>query len=206
MNKLACLAMICFAMPACKGGDDTPPGKPAQPAVDVGEGSAPAPTPASGEPSGPVVLHPTPQPNTKDSVEAAAMKRCPSAVTGATTLVSDTPDGIALTVTAREATAIADVRERAAKVVLYAASDNGAGARCPVVTAATKIVVKEATGGARLELTPTDKAALDALRKEVRARAAGFPAPSDAPPSDVPPSADPELPAPTGSDGELVPS
>jgi hypothetical protein len=53
---------------------------------------------------------------------------CPTAVQGATATASDTPDGIALTISAKDPAAASDIRDRAHALALLAPNGGGGGA------------------------------------------------------------------------------
>ncbi len=116
------------------------------------------------------------------------MAKCPSAVSGAKTVVKDGKDGVVVTVTGPEGAAT-DIRERARHVAEAAkkaaapkpehtgtGSGGGKVGRCPVVLeGATGVTVKDVDGGAEITVSAAEKD-VAALRKEAKARAANFPA------------------------------
>lgn len=112
------------------------------------------------------------------------MAHCPSAVAGSTTNVKDIEGGVSLTVTAKDAPAVADLRARAKFLadsaknmspdVKHTGGGEGGGAfgRCPVVMRNTSVEVKEVEGGAEIAVKPKDTKELDWLRRESRERLA----------------------------------
>src|SRR5207247_2655745 len=90
------------------------------------------------------------------------MAHCPSAVTGAATVVKSTKDGVEIAVTAKSADATKDIRERAkhlvdaAKLNPTAPKHTGEGegggvlGRCPVPMKDTTVDAKDVDGGSRI--------------------------------------------------------
>lgn len=114
------------------------------------------------------------------ATEGERLPHCPSVVTGATTVVSETPGGVELRITG-SADAMPEIRRRAA----YLASASGsAGAhrgnggmnaqfgRCPVVMRNTRVEARDIPGGAIVTIRPLNALDLDWLRREVEARSA----------------------------------
>jgi hypothetical protein len=116
---------------------------------------------------------------------AQRMAHCPSAVTGAKTVVKDAKEGVTVTVTG-PAAAVAEIRTRAKhtadvakkgdpKKVEHSGSGTGGGGlgRCPIVVEGdTTVEVKEIEGGVEVEVkTKKDVAA---LQKEAKLRAGNF--------------------------------
>lgn len=113
---------------------------------------------------------------------AGKMAHCPSAVTGATTDIKDSPDGVSITVTSADATQTADIRARAsflaeaAKNIPDGKQHNGSGegggvyGRCPVIMRNTVIAISEVTGGVKIDVKPKDPKERDWLRREARDR------------------------------------
>ncbi len=142
---------------------------------------APAAPPAA-EPSFPVAAAVPPSPVTV--APSGKMSHCPNAVAGAKTDVQDVPGGVALIVTAGDATAAREIQARAAFLGASSRNDtasvahNGTGegggvfGRCPVVMRNTKVVVTEVPGGSKLVVTPRDVKEQDWLRRESRSRLA----------------------------------
>lgn len=120
------------------------------------------------------------------AAQAERMPHCPNVVPGATTVVSEVPEGVELRIVA-EGDGIGEVRKRAA--FLSTAADatrgkhNGGGVgaaqfgRCPVVMRNTKLDVREIPGGAAVVVKPSDTAELAWLRREVEERSAQLAAP-----------------------------
>ncbi len=114
------------------------------------------------------------------------LSRCPSAVTGATTIVSEVPDGVELRVTAG-GDSVNEVRRRAS--ALMAAADDTRGkhqanggmnaqfGRCPIVMRNTKVEARDIPGGAAIVVKPWNASELGWLRREAEARTAQLAAP-----------------------------
>ena len=125
-----------------------------------------------------------------DQAGARKMANCPSAVPGAVTKVEEKGDAVLVTITAKDAAATTDVRERAKKLdeaAVKAASDKhdgmggGAGTgRCPVVLEETTLASKEVPGGIEVTVKPKKPADLAKLSKESKDRAERFVAGGDA--------------------------
>ncbi len=162
---------VCAALAAChKPQTDAPP-PPAAPAAPV-VSAAPLPT-------APVAT-------------SGKMSHCPSSVAGANSVVENTPTGVAVTVTAGDPAATAEIRARATFLASSASNDatpithNGTGegggvfGRCPVVMRDTKVDVADVPGGSKLSVTPRDAKEQDWLRREARSRLAELEAPGGA--------------------------
>lgn len=112
---------------------------------------------------------------------AERMPRCPNVIPGATTVVSEIPDGVELRITAAGSGAT-EIRRRAALLVSAADATrgkhraNGGGnaqfGRCPIVMRNTKVEAQDIEGGSVVVLTPWDADELGWLRREVEARTA----------------------------------
>jgi TusA-related sulfurtransferase len=117
---------------------------------------------------------------------AHRMAHCPSAVTGATTKVTDTKDGVMVTVTGKGDDVVKDIRERAKKLVEASKYDagkpehtgegHGGGGlgRCPVVLLDTTVEAKDVEGGSQLTVKADKKDGVAALQKESHDRAQVF--------------------------------
>jgi hypothetical protein len=111
------------------------------------------------------------------------MRHCPLALEGATSTLEDIDGGVRFTIHVSDAK-LDDARRRAHHIVEFAAKrtreghggfDGKGGGRmknCPVVTDDVVIVATDIPGGAQLDITGADVAA---LRTETRARASKFP-------------------------------
>jgi TusA-related sulfurtransferase len=111
------------------------------------------------------------------------MAHCPNAVQGAKTAIADAPGGVALTITATDAAAMADIRARTQALldaqknqgptVHHTGTGEGGGllGRCPIVLKDTTIVVENVDQGSKVTVTAKDPAELDWLRRETRDRA-----------------------------------
>lgn len=118
------------------------------------------------------------------------MSHCPSAVEGATTALKNTPDGVRVTVTAKDDPAVKAIRDRSNHLAEIAngAADGGAMAvthtgegggggglgRCPVVVRDTSIKVKDVPGGSQIDVKAKSAAGVTPLQKEAVERAAKF--------------------------------
>ncbi len=110
------------------------------------------------------------------------MAHCPSAVTGATTVIKDVEGGVELVVTSKDAAGVADIRARAkvladaSKSPAAAAKHNGSGGgggtfgRCPVVMKQTTVDLTDIPDGARITVKAKAADTLDWLRRETRER------------------------------------
>ena len=120
------------------------------------------------------------------AAQAERMPRCPNVVPGATTVVTEVPDGIELRVTAG-GDGQNEIRRRAS--AMAAAADETRGkhqatggmhaqfGRCPVVMRNTKVTTREIPGGVAVVVKPSAPSELGWLRREVQVRAAQLPAP-----------------------------
>jgi hypothetical protein len=168
-----------FVSPACKKQSAT-------------TDAAPAPT-EPGPTATPTDTPPAPTPPTADAPPTMAnnMANCPSAVTGALTVVSKDADKVVVLITHKEEAAIAEIRKRAKALegnsaasdaeVKHTAKGTGSAVlgKCPVALADATAKAEDVDGGSKVTLTPTDKAKLDDLFKLAEERARGAaPAPS----------------------------
>lgn len=113
---------------------------------------------------------------------AGKMAHCPSTVTGATTDIKDSADGVTITVTSADAAQTADIRTRAkflaeaAKNIPDGKQHNGSGegggvyGRCPVIMRNTVVDISEVAGGSKIDVKPKDPKERDWLRREARDR------------------------------------
>jgi len=136
------------------------------------------------------------EPGGKDAGKGK-MSHCPSAVQGSITAVKDAKDSVIITVTAKDAAAVTDIRERAKHVVEASKKDpkevkhqsDGSGGgglgRCPTVVKDTSVTAKDVPGGSELTVKPDKAEGLAALQKEARERAENF-APGAAAPVPAP--------------------
>lgn len=125
---------------------------------------------------------------------AGKMSHCPSAVDGAMTTLKNMPDGVRVTVTAKDDTAVKYIRDRSKHLAEIADSMADAGAdasaamashtgeggggggigRCPIVVRDTSIKVKDVPGGSQVDVKAKSAAGVPALQKEATERAAKF--------------------------------
>ncbi len=124
-------------------------------------------------------------PNAKEAGQGR-MAHCPSAVTGASTVIADTKDGFDVTVTGKDEATTKEIRDRGTKLVAASKIDsktiahNGSGSggggygRCPVVLEDTTVTSKEVPGGATFSVKPAKATELANVRKEARERALAF--------------------------------
>jgi hypothetical protein len=115
------------------------------------------------------------------NVGRGQMRHCPTAVSGAKTEVTDTPEGVQLTVTGKDE---AEIRRRAKHLAEVAAAEpevvdhqgNGHGGGglggCLVVLKDTTITAEEVAGGAKLAVKANKPVDVPWLQKETRARQA----------------------------------
>jgi TusA-related sulfurtransferase len=120
------------------------------------------------------------------------MAHCPSIVTGAATAIDDVPGGVAITVTAGDPAATAEIRDRSSFLVAStkndaaAVSHNGTGegggifGRCPVVMRNTTVTDAEVTGGAKVIVVARDPREESFIRREARSRLAELGSPAAA--------------------------
>jgi hypothetical protein len=113
--------------------------------------------------------------------QSERLSRCPSAVSGATTLVNETPGGVEVRVMA-SGEATEEIRTRAA--ALRGAAEETRGehmgngmskarfGRCPVVMRNTTLEVRDIPGGSAIVIKPSHPNELAWLRREVEARSA----------------------------------
>ena len=110
----------------------------------------------------------------------AHASNCPSSVPGATTTIKDVEGGVELTITTKEATSVAGIRERAQKLASAAGVDagnhhtgHGAGVgsgRCPIVLKNTQVKAEDIVDGTKIVVTARDKKDVAWLRLETRER------------------------------------
>ena len=110
------------------------------------------------------------------------MAHCPSAVTGATTVITDVDGGVELVVTSKDAAGVADIRARAkvladaSKSPAAAAKHNGGGGgggtfgRCPVVMKDTTVDLADVPDGTKITVKTKNAETLPWLRRETRER------------------------------------
>jgi hypothetical protein len=122
-----------------------------------------------------------------DGAGVGKMAHCPNAVKGATTSISDGAGAVAISVTAKDESAVKEIRERAKQIVLasqktetgkitHDGSGNGGGGfgRCPIVLKDTSVSEKDAPGGALFTVTPKNAKDLPSLKQAVRDRSLKF--------------------------------
>ena len=110
------------------------------------------------------------------------MSNCPTAVAGADVAIKDVDGGVEVAVTGKDDATSTDIRARMKKLSELARSDAGPGrhdhsgsgggttGRCTIVMRNTKLVTAEIPHGAKVTVTPLDKAELDWLRRETKER------------------------------------
>jgi hypothetical protein len=112
--------------------------------------------------------------------EAAAwandVRVCPSTVGGATTRVEDVAGGVRIVVTATNAKAAREIRDRATRLTpaKLAAGDALAGgpSNCPIhYVPGTQATVQKVSGGIQITVLTSQVGAIEALRGAVKARA-----------------------------------
>jgi TusA-related sulfurtransferase len=119
---------------------------------------------------------------------AGKMAHCPSAVDGAETKISDTQDGVSVTVLAKgdgvkqvrdRAKALAEVSKRGTTPTAdgkHSGDGRGGGAlgRCPVVLKDTIVETKDVEGGAQISVKAKTAATVGMIQVDSRNRAAKF--------------------------------
>lgn len=121
---------------------------------------------------------------------AGKMSHCPSAVTGATTVLKNIPAGVSVTVTVpNDDAATKSIRDRAKHLAEVASSadagavepphtgEGGGGGgigRCPIVVKSTTLVVKDVPGGSQVDVKAKVAADVPKLQADVKERAAKF--------------------------------
>jgi|GEM_PF-1547125 len=130
---------------------------------------------------------------------AGKMSHCPSAVEGATTVVKNTKDGVAVVVTATAADETKAIRMRtrhlldiakapgpgaaaAAAAMSHTGEGGGGGGigRCPVVLKDTSLTSKDVAGGSEIDVKAKKTADVSKLQEEAKERAAKFQLPAGA--------------------------
>jgi hypothetical protein len=173
ISLIGCALAVSFAV-ACKQEPATD--KTAAPAAPA---AAPQATtrPAEATPTGAEAGH-------------RKMANCPSSVAGANTAVSEAGDAVLVTITAKEAAAVTEIRERTKHLVEVAPKnpaeikhtgegEGGGGlGSCPVVLADTSLASEETEGGVKITMKPSraeDLPKLAATAKERQAKLATQP-------------------------------
>jgi hypothetical protein len=120
--------------------------------------------------------------NAPVAAQSERLSRCPSAVNGATTVVSEIPAGVEVRVMGTGDATTSEIRKRATSLAASAEETrgkhqsngamNGQFGRCPIVMRNTKLEVREIPGGAAVAIKPANPSELDWLRREVEARSA----------------------------------
>ena len=130
---------------------------------------------------------PKPSPAKQRQAGVGRMANCPTAVDGATVDITDTADGVVITITAATEAKVDEIRADARHVVdvsrknpsdvRHTGEGEGGGGlgKCVVVLKDTTVTADDVPGGARITVTPNQREALEALQKEVRERHAKRP-------------------------------
>lgn len=170
--RVITVAAFLAAAPFAAGCEDPPPPPPAPSAKPA----ATAPKPSARPSAAPAVS------GTAAAADKGKMANCPNAVAGAKTEIKDTKDGIEITVTATDAAAVKEIRERAKHQVDASKADDaskkhtgegtggGALGRCPVVAKNTIVQATDIEGGSKIEVKPKDPKETDWLRREAKER------------------------------------
>jgi TusA-related sulfurtransferase len=118
--------------------------------------------------------------------EKGGMSHCPAAVAGAKVEIKEIDNGVEVTVTAADAKATDEIKERAKTIAERAKGENtkpqhsgqggggGVMGRCPIVLGGTDVKVEDAPGGSKFTVTAKDKAEVDWLRRETKERQAAL--------------------------------
>jgi TusA-related sulfurtransferase len=144
------------------------------------------PTPVAPKPPEPKPPEPKPpEPDPAGLKGQNKMMHCPSAAPGSVTAIADSKDGVAITITAKDAKdqkTVDDIRARAKHMTTVATVDptefkhtgeghgGGGGGKCPVISQETKVTSKDVKGGTKITIVPVDPANAETLRKVVRER------------------------------------
>lgn len=130
----------------------------------------------------------TPRSAPHASAPSSRLAQCPNVVAGATTELRDVARGIELVVTARDDAAAAEIRARAAALVIAARDPSlqekhgsgsgggggggggGSAARCPVVMKRTMVDARDVAGGSAISVTARHDDTVEWLRRETRER------------------------------------
>jgi hypothetical protein len=174
-NEIIALAILSATLAACDEKTSPPP---PSPAVTLATTAPSAPPLAQVATAAPAV-----------TVAASGnMAHCPDAVPSATTSLTNVEGGVELTITAKEPSAIADIRART-RAILEASrtpstkkhDGNGGGGgpfgRCPVILRDTTLEAADLEGGSRITVRTKAPAEIDWLRREASERAAQLQAP-----------------------------
>jgi hypothetical protein len=196
--RASLVALASFAALACHGNG-----------AENGDGTGKASSAPSGPTSVAVAPHVATATAPATPVEVGSTRparpklACPTGVTGASASATDTKDGIALTITAKDPAAASQVRERSHALADPAApggrgggggggggdgngpSDGTGGGggggggggngmgRCPVVMRGVTLDVQDTKDGAVVVMRPSHARDLDSVRTQVRSRLAG---------------------------------
>ena len=169
-------AVVVFLAACGDGGGGAPSGSAAKPASSA-KPAASTPAKASASASASSAAGPD---------ERGGMSNCPAAVTGAKVEIKDVDDGVELTITAADAKATEEIKERSKTIAERAKGEStkpqhsgkggggGVMGRCPIVLGGTDVKIEDAAGGMKFTVTAKDKAELDWLRREAKERQAAL--------------------------------
>jgi hypothetical protein len=119
---------------------------------------------------------------------SSRLANCPTTVSGSTTTLRDIDNGIEIVVIATAQDAIADIRARAAALVVAArdpslqdkhgsgsgggggGASGGSGGRCPIIMKRTVVEAHDVSGGSAITVTARVPEQVDWLRRETRER------------------------------------
>jgi hypothetical protein len=152
-----------------------------QPPSQAATGQAPSQAPTTPAPSQAASAPASAQtkaPTTKALRGHGEMEHCPAAVHGAKLVVTETKDGVILTITGKDD---AEIRKRAKHLVdasqVHATNEkhNGQGAGggfgpCPVVIKDTTVAAEDVPGGSKITVKPNSASDLGWLKKETKSR------------------------------------
>jgi len=114
------------------------------------------------------------------------MANCPSAVDNAVTVVTDTKDGVKVSVTAKAPDGTTEIRVRAKRIVdaskldagpvAHTGDGHGGGGlgRCPIPLDDTKVDAKDVPGGTEITAKAVDPTQVHRIQKEAHIREANF--------------------------------
>lgn len=130
---------------------------------------------------------------------AGKMAHCPSAISGTTTTLKNTKDGVSVTVTGKDDPTVKAIRQRVEHLLEVAknpeagpavASHTGEGGgggsigRCPIVLKDTSLAAKDVPGGSQIDVKAKLPGEVTKLQAESKERAAKFQLPdAGAPPA-----------------------
>lgn len=111
------------------------------------------------------------------------MANCPTSVPGATVAIKDVEGGVEVTVTAKDDTTTASIRERTKKLAAadrgatdggakhdHSGSGGGTTGRCTIIMRGTDLTTADVPGGSKITVKAKDKSEIDWVRRETKDR------------------------------------